>query len=273
MSTQWGGKWPLVTSGVIYLIGNVIRTISSLGSSASVGLSVLYFGRFVGGFGLGLMSAIVPSYVAEGTPKAIRGRCTGFIQFSNNIGMMLSLWVNYSASANLPYGNMQWRMPFAVQMTTGFLFAILILPQPESPRWLVEHERYDQAAQTLAYVARKPVDDLIVVATLNEIKADFATSKRIPLLAQFRIVGSSRSMLLRAYIPSFVLCWQQWTGTNAINYFSPQIFQGLGISGTTSSPFVTGVYGVVKVIAVGLATLLGIKDMGHKLCTIISGLR
>ena len=53
-------------------------------------LRVLYFSRFLGGFGLGMSTALIPSYVSECTPKAIRGRCTGFIQASNNLGMMLS---------------------------------------------------------------------------------------------------------------------------------------------------------------------------------------
>lgn len=39
----------------------------------------------------------------------------------------------------------------------------------------------------------------------------------------------------------------QWTGTNAVNYFSPQIFESLGIKGTTATLFATGVYGAVKV--------------------------
>ena len=61
-----------------------------MGSSQAVALNVLYFSRFLGGFGLGMSTALIPSYVSECTPKEIRGRCTGFIQASNNLGIMLS---------------------------------------------------------------------------------------------------------------------------------------------------------------------------------------
>jgi MFS family permease len=37
-----------------------------------------------------MVSALVPAYVSECTPRAIRGRCTGMIQLANNVGIMLS---------------------------------------------------------------------------------------------------------------------------------------------------------------------------------------
>lgn len=58
--------------------------------SASVGLKVLYFSRFLAGVGVGLMSALVPSYIAECSPRAIRGRCTGAIEVYVGLGNMLA---------------------------------------------------------------------------------------------------------------------------------------------------------------------------------------
>ena len=90
ISGRFGRKYPLIISGLIYLVGSVIQTISGIGSSQAVALNVLYFSRFLGGFGLGMSTALIPSYVSECTPKEIRGRCTGFIQAANNLGIMLS---------------------------------------------------------------------------------------------------------------------------------------------------------------------------------------
>jgi MFS family permease len=61
-----------------------------LRSSQLVALRVLYYGRFIGGLGVGMVSALVPSYVSESVPRTIRGRCTGMIQLANNVGIMLS---------------------------------------------------------------------------------------------------------------------------------------------------------------------------------------
>lgn len=111
---------------------------------------------------------------------------------------------------------MQWRVPFIVQVIPGAIFIVCMLFQHESPRWLVEHEEYDRAAQALAFVARKSPDDESVVITLNEIKADFVGKHQLSTWQQFKKMGESRTTVLRCFIPSLVMFFQQWTGTNAI---------------------------------------------------------
>jgi MFS family permease len=44
-------------------------------------------GRFVAGLGVGAMTAIAPSYVAESAPAAVRGRITGFFQVVTVLGV------------------------------------------------------------------------------------------------------------------------------------------------------------------------------------------
>ncbi|CCM01657.1 uncharacterized protein FIBRA_03719 [Fibroporia radiculosa] len=245
-SSRFGRKWSLIASGIIYIIGSLLQAIVGLGSNQVVALRVLYFSRFFAGLGVGMVSALAPSYVSEDD-----------VEFS---------------SINLPSGNMQWRMPFLVQLVPGILFVLMMLPQPESPRWLVRRGRCAEAAETLAYVVRTSVDDKAVLLTLDEIKADFMGKQRVPMLMQFRMMGESRKIALRCLIPSIAMFFQQWTGTNAINYFSPQIFAGLGISGTTSGLFSTGIYGLVKVIAVGLTLALAVESWGRKICLFVGGL-
>ncbi|KAG1738447.1 general substrate transporter [Suillus paluster] len=272
VSSRFGRKRSLIASGVIYIIGSLIQAIVGLGSSQLIALRLFYFSRFVSGIGVGMVSALAPSYISECMPRHIRGRCTGLVQFSDNVGMMLAYWVNYSASTNISYSNMQWRMPLIVQLVPGILFVLFMLPQPESPRWLVEQERYDEAAETLAYVIRMPVDDKSVLLTLDEIKADFTGKQRLSLLSQFRMMGESRQIVLRCLIPSITTFFQRWTGADSANYFSPQIFAALGITGTTSGLFATGLYGVVKVIAVGLTLAFAVDSWGRKMCLFVGAL-
>lgn len=183
------------------------------------------------------------------------------------------VWVNYSASLNFKATeNMQWRMPLIIQLVPGTLFIILMSLQPESPRWLVEHGKYDKAARSLAFGSGTQPHDASVQYTLEEIKADFDGKERTPLLKQVVMMGESRTTALRCFIPSLVMFWQQATGTNAINYFSPAIFASLGISSTTSGLFATGVYGVVKVVSVSLVLAFAVEGLGRKKCLIIGGL-
>ena len=167
---------------------------------------------------------------------------------------------------------MQWRMPLIIQLVPGTIFLILMSFQPESPRWLVEHGKYERAAQALAFASGSRPDDISVQATLEEIKIDFEGKEQAPLYKQLYMMGESRVTALRCFIPSLVMFWQQATGTNAINYFSPSIFASLGISGTTSGLFATGIYGVVKVVAVSLVLAFAVEGLGRKKCLIIGGL-
>lgn len=167
---------------------------------------------------------------------------------------------------------MQWRLPLIVQLVPGVLFIFFMVWQPESPRWLVEHGHYDRAARSLARASGARPDDESVLATIEEIKADFDGKEKTPIFRQLRLMGESRTTAIRCFIPSLVMFFQQATGTNAINYFSPTIFANLGISSTTSGLFATGIYGVVKTIAVGLTLAFAVEGLGRKKCLLIGGL-
>ncbi|KXN84769.1 Quinate permease [Leucoagaricus sp. SymC.cos] len=272
LSSRFGRKPSLLASGAIYIIGSLIQSIVGLGSSQEVGLKVLYFSRFLGGYGVGMVSALVPYYVSECTPRTIRGRCTGMCQLANNVGIMLSYWVNYSASKDVPLGEMQWRLPFIIQMVPGVLFVIAMLLQPESPRWLAEHQEYEKAAIVLGRTSGKAPNDPSVIAELEEIKQEFAGQDKLSIIQQCRRMGESRPIALRCFIAPLVAFFQQWTGTNAINYYSPQIFESLGIQGTTAELFATGVYGIVKTVSVAITLAVAVEGFGRKRCLITGAL-
>jgi len=60
-----------------------------------------------------------------------------------------------------------------------------------------------------------------------------------------------------------IMFWQQFSGTNSIGYYAPQIFQTVGVSKTNASLFATGIYGTVKVCATGIFLLVGIDKIGR----------
>lgn len=74
VSDTSGRKWALIIADIIFIVGSLIQTLCGLGTS---NLAQLYVGRVIGGFGVGLISAVVPTYIGENAPRAIRGRCIG----------------------------------------------------------------------------------------------------------------------------------------------------------------------------------------------------
>ncbi|KAF7314519.1 Sugar transporter [Mycena kentingensis (nom. inval.)] len=271
-SSRYGRKPCLLASGAVFILGSAVQVVVGLGPTREHALGLLYLGRFIGGLGVGMLTALLPPYISECTPRAIRGRCTGLIQLANNIGIMLSFWVNYFASKNIQPTERQWRIPFAMQIIPGIIFLILTPLQPESPRYLIENEEYTHAARTLAYLNNTSTGDEVVLSTIRDVKADFAGKKHLSLAEQVRAVGESKSDFIRSVIPPVVMTFQQLTGTNSINYYSPQIFAQLGIGETTAELFATGVYGVVKVVSVATVLALAVESFGRRKCLIAGGL-
>ena len=68
-----------------------------------------------------------------------------------------------------------------------------------------------------------------------------------------------------------IFFWQQFSGTNSIGYYAPEIFETIGVSSSDTSLFATGIYGTVKIVATGLFLLLGIDRFGRKKALIGGG--
>ena len=60
-------------------------------------------------------------------------------------------------------------------------------------------------------------------------------------------------------------------GTNSINYYSPQIFQSIGLASTSAGLFATGIYGVVKVVFTALGLAFATEQLGRKWSLLIGG--
>ena len=61
---------------------------------------------------------------------------------------------------------------------------------------------------------------------------------------------------------------RSWTNATDLhvpqNYYAPQIFENLGLSGTDTGLFATGVYGVVKFVACGIFLLFVADSLGRR---------
>src|SRR5438552_1642082 len=84
------GRKPALLTAAVWATAGVIMQ-----SAASGQLAVIYIGRFVSGVGVGAASMLVPLYVSENAPRAIRGGLTGSYQLFIASGTILSFWVNY----------------------------------------------------------------------------------------------------------------------------------------------------------------------------------
>lgn len=69
-------------------------------------------------------------------------------------------------------GAIAWRLPIAIQIAFAVVVICLVFGLPESPRWLYDHGRPDEALRTLCIVYdREETDSLIVHETSQIIEA------------------------------------------------------------------------------------------------------
>jgi len=186
------------------------------------------------------------------------------MQLFNVTGIMLAYFANYGMSVNSPgLSSIKWRVPFALQMVPGALLLFLVL-ENESPRWLVEKGRIDDAAVALAHARGKSPDDQTVQQELDEIIGDFRGKERLGFWEEMKAVTENKRIFFQSTLGIVLMFWQQFTGTNSINVYSPQIFASIGLKGGTAGLFATGIYGVVKVVFTALGLVFLTEQMGRK---------
>lgn len=85
-----GRKWSLAVAATVFFLGAGLQ----LGANSARGLGILYAGRVLSGVGTGVASNIIPIYLSELSPPAIRGRLVGLYELGWQIGGMLGFWIN-----------------------------------------------------------------------------------------------------------------------------------------------------------------------------------
>lgn len=111
--------------GALFHVG-VILDIASPGI-----LSLIYAGRVVTGLTVGASSMIIPTYISECAPLALRGRLVGISEIFIQTSRIAGFWVNYGVQLHISNSSdTQWRLPFGLQFVPGTLLLITMPFQP-----------------------------------------------------------------------------------------------------------------------------------------------
>ncbi|RDL35290.1 MFS general substrate transporter [Venustampulla echinocandica] len=261
VADRFGRKPALLVSSVITILGIIIQCASDGHVEA------LYVGRLVAGFGVGAASMLTPLYVSENAPRAIRGGLTGIYQLFIATGVMLSFWINYGTLQNLT-GNAQWQVPLALQALPAVCLFIGIVFCNESPRWLARQDNWEKATEVLGRLRHLPVDHAYVQMELEEMRDQLENERLLiggagfwDLQKEMWTIKGNRN---RALVSIGLMICQQMTGTNAINYYAPLIFENLGIPKAQNGLFATGIYGIVKMVTCAVFLLIAADSLGRR---------
>lgn len=258
-----GRRKSLWVFSFVFCIGAAIM----LGANGHRGLGLIIGGRVLAGVGVGGCSMIVPIYIAELAPPAIRGRLVGIYELGWQIGGLVGFWINYGLSETMAPSHKQWIIPFAVQLIPGGLLAVGALWLKESPRWLLTKGRREEALSTLSWVRKLPADHIYLVEEVAMLDAAIEHQRStigLGFWKPFQAVAKSRKIQWRFFLGGMLFMWQNGSGINAINYYSPTVFKSIGIQGTNASFLTTGIFGVVKTCLTFIWLLFLIDKFGRR---------
>ncbi|KPI36135.1 Quinate permease [Cyphellophora attinorum] len=239
-----GRKRSIMIASLIFLVGAILMTASN------GRLPVLITGRAIAGLGIGAVSLIVPVYISETSPPSIRGRLVGIFEICSQFGGMTGFWINYAVNRTISEGTKtQWIVPLAVQLLPGTILFLGMLCCPETPRFMAKKDNWEAQRRFFASYARC----LPIIHTFVENLPTFQFKRLFQKGTRNRI---GLGLIL-------MMC-QNMTGVNIITYYSPRIFQTLGITGTSTKLFATGFYGIAKTLGMIVFSLWLVEKVGRR---------
>jgi sugar porter (SP) family MFS transporter len=228
-------RWTSFLAGVVYVV-------AALGSAFCPDIVLLCIVRFVLGLAVGTASFVAPMYISEHAPARIRGAMTTFNQFMITLG----IFVAYLADFALKDVSGNWRWMLGLGAVPGVALAVAMIFLPYSPRWLIQHDREEEAREVLAHSR----NDAQIDEEVEEIQEVVRTQQA----ASWGQLGSARLRPL-LLIGVALAVFQQIIGINTVIYFGATVLHDAGYS--TSNSVTEAVFlGLSNWIGAGAALLL-----------------
>ncbi|EMF16534.1 general substrate transporter [Sphaerulina musiva SO2202] len=218
------------------LLGTTIMSIGAILQITAYSVPHMIVGRVVGGIGNGLNTSTAPPWQAETSKAAWRGKLIVIELILNIAGFSLSNWVTYGFS--FLGGGVAWRVPLALQFIFIAILYATVPWLPESPRWLVQKDRVDEAELILADVEGTDIMDPYVQTELSEIKFSIQYERDHSVRVRDLLRGKSSgdpaagtATLRRLILGMGAQAIQQLSGINVTSYYLPTVLiESVGFS-------------------------------------------
>ncbi|KAK0602259.1 hypothetical protein LWI29_031840 [Acer saccharum] len=255
-SKQYSVFSSILTVGA--MLGAVMsgRVADFVGRRAAMGISQLFcifgwlsimlaesslwldIGRFVLGCGIGLVSYAVPIYVAEITPRNVRGTFTA----------LNPLLMGFGQSFAFLFGPLiNWRILALIGIIPGVIQLPCLFFIPESPRWLAKVGKMKEFETSLQSIRGEDFDISQEAAEIEDYTNYLKEISGDGILSLFQ----------RQYVRSLIvgvglIVFQRFGGVYGFLFYASTIFESAGFSSSIG----TIIAGVVQIITTTLGLIL-----------------
>jgi MFS transporter, SP family, arabinose:H+ symporter len=241
LTDRFGRKILLIADASIYAVGAILSAITP-------DAGVLLFARTLIGLAIGADSAIATAYIAEFAPRSRRGQLSIIQQWMITVGILVAYIIAVIILKADPggAGDEDWRLILGLGGIPALVAVALRSHMPESPRWLMLHERYDDTRKAFGRLGMNVTDDEVRQAADQLYRQQRQQKGR---------VNWTRGVRRALIIVCLFFVFQQITGINVPFYYGPTILSGYFLSGhnavnaAVAGVEVTAILGAVNVIA------------------------
>ncbi|GMH43045.1 hypothetical protein BSKO_10967 [Bryopsis sp. KO-2023] len=234
LADKLGRRMALIVDTAVLISGAML-------SASASSLNAMLVGRFIAGLGIGVSSGVVPIYISEVAPTAIRGALGSINQLVICLGILGALLVNVVVDPT------KWPFMFTLATIPAVLLAVGMSFCPESPTWLAAQGKKAEAEEVMVKLWGKSE------AIADESKEDAGSAAPSIFSGKYIKVAA---------IGCALFLFQQFSGVNAIVYFSSKVFQDAGMSSATLASAAVGATNVLGTIfATSLMDKAGRKQL------------
>ena len=214
----------------VILFADILFFVGALLQSLAFTLPPLIVGRLIVGIAVGLSSLIVPLYISELAPPATRGRLVVISVLFITFGQLLAYLTGLLLAPPYLSPDLAWRAILGLGAAPALLQTAAMASMPESPRWLLQHNRKAAARETISRIygtkQGNTIDSIITSILAGIPPRSQLLGFRQNCAAMWHNAADRRALVVACALQF----WQQACGFNCLMYFSATVFQALGFS-------------------------------------------
>jgi MFS transporter, SP family, arabinose:H+ symporter len=229
---QFGRKWLLIVDAGVYAAGSILAAVTW-------NVAVILVARTLVGLAVGADSAIATAYIAEYAPKDRRGSLTMLQQWMITVGIFVAYLIALVIYSAFPASaaSVGWRLILGLGAVPALVGLVLRTQMPESPRWLLRHNKLDAVKKAMATLGNDVSDDQVRQARNTMLAAEQNEA------SQSRFAAWTPGVWRALIVVCVFFIFQQITGINVPLYYGPKLL-GPYFTGPHSTLVATTVAGV-----------------------------
>ncbi|KAI1095305.1 general substrate transporter [Rostrohypoxylon terebratum] len=237
-SFPWGGyfadnigrRWGTVCGNVVTIVGAVLQ-------SAAQNFPMFIVARILLGIGVTISQGNCPLLITELAHTQHRAHITAMYNSNWYFGSVIAAWVTFG-SININ-SSWAWRIPSILQGGAAVIQISLIWFVPESPRYLINKDRHEEALEILKHYHGEGIMADFVTAEYLEITETLALEKEYSNHGWTELFSTpgNRKRALICYVQGF---FSQWCGNGLISYYLVPVLETIGITSSTEQAGLNG---------------------------------